>query len=168
MPCSYSRKLSVLRHGFRLAELIALQWDVVELDGGRLHVSRVKEGIPSVHPLRGPEIRALRRLRRDPDSPYVFVSERGGPLTDSVVRKIVARAGEKAGLEFPVHPRMLRRATGYKLANDGHDTRANITCEATRTSSTRSATPSSQRRGFGTSGCRGTTGTRSTISPNHP
>ena len=53
----------------------------------------------------------------------MFVTERGGPLTDSTVRKIVGRAGEHAGLEFPVHPHMLRHATGYKLANDGHDTR---------------------------------------------
>jgi type 1 fimbriae regulatory protein FimB/type 1 fimbriae regulatory protein FimE len=40
------------------------------------------------------------------------------------VRKIVARAGREAGIEFPIHPHMLRHATGYKLANDGHDTRA--------------------------------------------
>jgi site-specific recombinase XerC len=51
-------------------------------------------------------------------------SRAGGPLTDSGVRKIVARAGAAAGLPFPVHPHMLRHATGYKLANDGQDTRA--------------------------------------------
>ena len=27
-------------------------------------------------------------------------------------------------VEFPVHPHMLRHACGYKLANDGQDTRA--------------------------------------------
>jgi len=47
-----------------------------------------------------------------------------GPLTDSGVRKIVARAGTAAALLFPVHPPMLRHATGYKLANDGQDTQA--------------------------------------------
>jgi type 1 fimbriae regulatory protein FimB/type 1 fimbriae regulatory protein FimE len=40
------------------------------------------------------------------------------------VRKLVARAGEVAGIGFPVHPHMLRHAAGFKLANDGHDTRA--------------------------------------------
>jgi type 1 fimbriae regulatory protein FimE len=40
------------------------------------------------------------------------------------VRKIVGRAGREAGIEFPVHPHMLRHATGYKLANDGQDKRA--------------------------------------------
>jgi type 1 fimbriae regulatory protein FimB/type 1 fimbriae regulatory protein FimE len=77
-----------------------------------------------VHPLRGPELRALRRLRVSDDSPYLFVSERGGPLSASTVRKLVARAGRLARLSFPVHPHMLRHAVGYKLANDGHDTRS--------------------------------------------
>ena len=76
-----------------------------------------------MHPLRGPEIRALRRLQRDYDSPYVFCSERGGPLTASSVRKIVARAGDKAGL-VNIHPHMLRHSCGYYLANRGIDTRA--------------------------------------------
>lgn len=117
--------LITYRHGLRVSEVVAMEWHRVDLDQGRLHVHRLKEGVPSVHPLRGPEIRALRRLRRDySNSPYVFVTERHGPLTDSSVRKIVTRAGSEAGLEFPVHPHMLRHATGYKLANDGHDTRA--------------------------------------------
>jgi type 1 fimbriae regulatory protein FimB/type 1 fimbriae regulatory protein FimE len=45
-------------------------------------------------------------------------------MTDSSVRKIVARAGDRANLAFPVHPHMLRHACGFKLANEGHDTRA--------------------------------------------
>ena len=49
---------------------------------------------------------------------------RGGPMTDSNVRKMVKRVGENAGIDFPVHPHMLRHSVGYKLANDGQDTRA--------------------------------------------
>jgi type 1 fimbriae regulatory protein FimB/type 1 fimbriae regulatory protein FimE len=45
-------------------------------------------------------------------------------MTTGTVRKLVARAGIEAKLGFPVHPHMLRHACGYKLANDGHDTRA--------------------------------------------
>ncbi len=64
-------------------------------------------------------------MKRDyPDTPYVFVSERKGPLTASNVRKIVSRSGEIAELGMPIHPHMLRHSTGFKLANDGHDTRA--------------------------------------------
>lgn len=117
--------LLAYRHGLRVGELVALRWDQADLKPGLLHINRLKNGVPSTHPLRGPELRALRKLRRDyPDSPYMFCSERGGPMTTSNVRKLIARAGEAAGLGFPVHPHMLRHAAGYKLANDGHDTRA--------------------------------------------
>ncbi|WP_420912605.1 tyrosine-type recombinase/integrase [Chromobacterium sphagni] len=47
-----------------------------------------------------------------------------GAITVDAVRKIVSRAGREGGLTFPVHPHMLRHATGFKLANDGQDTRA--------------------------------------------
>ena len=117
--------LIAYRHGLRVSELVALRWDQIDLKQGVLHVNRLKNGTPSNHPIRGPEIRALRRLLREyPETPYVFVTERKGPLTASTVRKMVARAGREAKLPFPIHPHMLRHACGYKLANDGHDTRA--------------------------------------------
>jgi len=113
------------RHGLRVSELVALRWDQVELKAGTLHVARLKNGLPSSHPIRGPELRALRELQRQyPGSPYLFVSELGGPMTTATVRKLMTRAGVLARLPFPVHPHMLRHGTGYKLANDGHDTRA--------------------------------------------
>ncbi len=113
------------RHGLRVSELVAIRWDMVDLKQGLLHVTRLKNGIDSVHPLRGPELRLLRGLERDyPETPYVFVTERKGPLTPDTVRKLIQRAGKVAGIAFPVHPHMLRHACGYKLANDGHDTRA--------------------------------------------
>jgi type 1 fimbriae regulatory protein FimB/type 1 fimbriae regulatory protein FimE len=52
------------------------------------------------------------------------VSEREGPLTDSAFRKIAARAGSGAGLDFPVHPHMLRYSTDFKAANPGQYSRA--------------------------------------------
>jgi len=117
--------LIAYRHGLRASELVSLRREQIELRAGLLHVNRVKGGTPSTHPLRGPELRALRRLFKDyGESPYVFTTERGGPLTDSAWRKIISRAGQEAGLPFPVHPHMLRHACGYKLAADGHDTRA--------------------------------------------
>jgi integrase len=49
------------RHRLRVSELCALRWDQVDFERGMLHVRRVKNGTPSVHPLGGSEIRALRR-----------------------------------------------------------------------------------------------------------
>jgi integrase len=117
--------LIAFRHGLRAFELCDLQWHQVELAAGRLHVRRVKSGTPSVHPLQGDELRALRRLQREQaPSSHVFATERGGPMTPKGFNTLMRRIGERAGMPFPVHPHMLRHACGYALANAGHDTRA--------------------------------------------
>ncbi len=109
--------LLAYRHGFRVAELCALRWDQVDLKQGLVHVQRLKQGLPSVHPLRGPELRALRRVQRDmPSASYVFTTERGSPMTSAGFRKLLARTGDASTLAFPIHPHMLRHACGYKLA----------------------------------------------------
>jgi site-specific recombinase XerD len=113
------------RHGLRVSELCALRWDQVDFEHGLLHVRRIKNGMPSVHPLGGGELRALRKLQREAiQSRYVFTSERRAPMSPAGFRKMLARTGETAAFPFPVHPHMLRHACGYKLANDGQDTRA--------------------------------------------
>ena len=114
------------RHGLRAAEAVDLRWDQVDFSKASLHVRRVKQGTPSVHPILGDELRALRRLRREqePKSSFVFVSERGAPFATSGFARLVERLGVAAKLGFGVHPHMLRHACGYKLANDGHDTRS--------------------------------------------
>ncbi len=116
--------LLMFRHGLRISEAVAMRWDDIDLQHGRIHVRRLKGSDDGVHPLRGPELRALRRVKRDyPQGTYLFVTERGGPVTDATVRKMIARAGRLAGFGFTVNPHMLRHACGYKLANDGVDTR---------------------------------------------
>ena len=47
--------LLAFRHGLRASELASLRWDQVDLVHARLHVSRLKNGIASVHPLTGSE-----------------------------------------------------------------------------------------------------------------
>ena len=117
--------LVAYRHGLRASEVCDLQWEQVEFNSATLHVRRVKNGKPSTHPIRGDELRALRRLERDVQkSRFIFVSERGAPFTTDGFNWMIKRAGRKAGLQFQAHAHMLRHACGYKLASDGHDTRS--------------------------------------------
>lgn len=117
--------LLAYRHGLRVSELVALRWEQVCFSSGTIHINRLKQGVSATHPLRGPELRALRQLQRNyPTSPYLFVSERGAAMAAATARNIIERAGALARLPFPVHPHMLRHACGFYLASKGHDTRA--------------------------------------------
>jgi hypothetical protein len=70
-PCAPTIDIATLiliayRRGLRACEIADLEWSPVELNRlAALHVRRVKNGTPSVHPLRGDEMRALRELLRN-------------------------------------------------------------------------------------------------------
>jgi site-specific recombinase XerD len=116
----------IYRHGLRVSEAVALQWSMMDLDAPKnrtVHVYRAKGSKDSTHTMDQDEVRALRKMREASDSLYVFVSERGGPLSVDAVQVITKRAGEVAGLPFQCHPHMLRHACGFMLANEGTDTR---------------------------------------------
>jgi integrase len=115
--------LIAFRHGLRASEVCGLQWSDVEFETGNLHLRRAKGGATATHPLLGDEIRALRVLKREAKSPFIFVSERGAPFSVSGLAKMIERAGVEAKIPFPVHMHMLRHSTGYALANKGIDTR---------------------------------------------
>lgn len=116
--------LIAFRHGLRASELVDLQWTQVDFNRAVLHVRRVKSGTPSTHPLTGKELRALRELKREAKTPFVFVSMYGTPFTVSGFRRMVERACQDAGLQIKAHPHMLRHSCGFTLANKGKDTRS--------------------------------------------
>jgi len=64
-----------------------------------------------------------RSSKQEPASPFIFTSERAAPFSTAGYRKMVARLGKAAGFDVIIHPHMLKHACGYKLANDGVDTR---------------------------------------------
>ena len=117
--------LVAFRRGLRASELVDLRWDQVDLEHALLHVRKLKNGNPATHPLTGKELRALRRREREQElnSPFVFTSERGTPFTKRGFQAMVERAGKATGFDMKIHPHMLRHACGFKLANDGVDTR---------------------------------------------
>ena len=115
--------LITFRHGLRASEACGLQWSDIEFESGNLHLRRAKGGATATHPLLGDELRALRALKREATSPFVFVSERGAPFSVAGLAKLIERVGVEAKMPFKVHAHMLRHACGYALANKGIDTR---------------------------------------------
>ena len=83
------------RHGLRVSELCDLQWSSIAFETGTVYVRRAKGGQEATHPLLGDELRALRELKRQSASPFVFASERGGPFTPSGFAKLLASCAAK-------------------------------------------------------------------------
>jgi site-specific recombinase XerD len=86
---------------------------------------RRKGSDDSIQPLTGSELRALRPLQREAEGcRYVFTTERGSgvPMTTNGFGKMLRRAAESIGM-VDVHPHLLRHGCGFKLVNDGVDTR---------------------------------------------
>jgi type 1 fimbriae regulatory protein FimE len=114
-------------HGLRLTEALRLRWGHLDLDEGVIHLRRLKNGLGGDHRLRGIEIRALRRMRRQnkhPAGDYLFTSERGSPLGSRTVQLMLNRTAERAGLKhLNIHPHCLRHSTGYYLSERGADLR---------------------------------------------
>ncbi len=116
--------LFMYRHGLRVSEAIRLRIDQLELKEARLDVRRLKRGLDVQHPLAGDELRAIKRYlaTRSDRLPWLFLSERGTPLTRQAVNYLIRMAGEQGKLGH-LHPHMLRHGCGYYLANEGYDTR---------------------------------------------
>jgi type 1 fimbriae regulatory protein FimB/type 1 fimbriae regulatory protein FimE len=115
--------LMAYTHGLRVTELTGLQWRQLDLEAGHIRVFREKMGADSVHPLRGREIRMLRKLRRGQPvgSRFVFLTSRGAPMTRNGFYKLLEKAGKAAGIDG-CHPHLLRHGCGFKLVNQGMDT----------------------------------------------
>jgi len=116
--------LMMYRHGLRVSEAIGLRREHVNLKRARLWVERLKGSLSVEHPIAGDELRAIRKLlvARADGLPWLFVSERGAPLTRHAVNYLIATAGRRAGLGH-LHPHMLRHSCGYALADRGTDFR---------------------------------------------
>lgn len=116
--------LMMYRHGLRVSEAISLRRDLADLDQARLWVRRLKNGLAVEQPIADDELRAIKRhlATRTDGLPWLFVSERGHPLTRQSVNYLIAAAATRAGLTH-VHPHMLRHSCGFTLANCGYDLR---------------------------------------------
>src|SRR6478609_7323485 len=105
--------LVIYRHGLRGSEACDLRWDDIDLPKRTIIVRRLKASTDSVHYLERDEVNGLKLLHRQQQSngikaAYVFINERGQPFGRMGIGRMIERAGEAAGLPFPVHVHMLR------------------------------------------------------------
>ena len=116
--------LVMYRHALRVSEAVGLRLDQLNLKQARIWVKRSKNSLDTEQAIEGDELRAIKRYlaSREDHLPWLFVSERGQPMTRQAVNYLIGEAGERAGLGR-VWPHMLRHSAGYALSNKGHDFR---------------------------------------------
>ena len=116
--------LLAFRHALRVSELVDVKVEQLDLKAATIHIRRAKNGTPGIHGLQGDELRLIRALlRENPNSSFLFLSERKAPLSIDGAQKLIERLGVAAGFAFPIHAHMLRHSAGYALAGRGVDTR---------------------------------------------
>lgn len=116
--------LMMYHHGLRVSEAIGLRHSDLDLKKARLWIRRLKKGLSVEHPIAGDELRAIKRYlnTRGDSLPWLFLSERGQPMTRQSVNYLIKIAAQRAKL-IAVHPHMLRHSCGFYLANQGYDLR---------------------------------------------
>ena len=112
------------RHALRVSEAVTMRLDQLNLKQSRIWVARSKNSLDTEQAIEGDELRAIKRYlaMREDKLPWLFISERGQPMTRQAVNYLIREAGERAKLGH-VWPHMLRHSAGYALSNKGHDFR---------------------------------------------
>ncbi len=116
--------LMIYRHGLRVSEAITIKKSDLNIKESRIWINRLKSGLSVEHPISGDELRAIKRYfnSRKDNLPWLFVNERGLPLTRQTVNYIINAVALKAELEN-IHPHTLRHSCGFYLTNKGYDLR---------------------------------------------
>lgn len=114
--------------GLRLAELVALDLEQVDLAEGLVTVTGKGNKTRTV-PIGKPALRALRawlplRAAADPGQRALFISRRGGRISPRSVQARLAQQAQRRGLGRHLHPHMLRHSFASHLLESSGDLRA--------------------------------------------
>ncbi len=115
--------------GLRVSELVNLTVEDISLEGGFLRV-RGKGGRERAVPVSEQTLLKLKRylqemrpkLLKGNESPYLFLSNRGRPLTRQRLWQAIKHYGNLAGLQL--HPHVLRHSFATHLLEGGADLRS--------------------------------------------
>ena len=116
--------LVAYRHGLRASEVGLLQRADVDPKQGRVSIHRLKGSLSAVYPMQPDVLKAIRsylRTRAD-ESPYLFISNRGVPISRYMLHHLMQTYGEVAGL--PVEKRKfhcLKHSIATHLLDAGGD-----------------------------------------------
>jgi integrase len=100
--------LIAYRHGLRASELVNVRVSDLDLRTGAIYCRRAKGSRSSLHPMKPDEVAAVEKLLRDrrlQATDYVFQSERSEKMCRSAFWRIVAQAGNRAGLPVKAYLR---------------------------------------------------------------
>jgi site-specific recombinase XerD len=115
--------LLAYRHGLRASEVCNITRQNIDLDAGNVRCERGKGSISNWQQLADDEVKALRAwLRKRPQSAtdFVFISQKGTPVSRSQFFRIFRELAHAIGLPpEKAHPHVLKHSIGTHLANSG-------------------------------------------------
>ncbi len=115
--------LLAYRHGLRASEVCNITRQNIDLDAGNIRCERGKGSISNWQALGDDEVRALRawlRKRPDSDTDFVFISQKGTPVSRSQFFRTFRELAHAIGLPpEKAHPHVLKHSIGTHLANSG-------------------------------------------------
>jgi site-specific recombinase XerD len=118
--------LVAYRHGLRASEVGLLRVDDLNLEQQRLIIHRVKRSLPGIYPLQADEIKILNaylRARKN-DSPTLFLSQRGTPISRRQLDTLMKHYGQLADIPAAKrHFHVLKHSIATHLLDAGADLR---------------------------------------------